>query len=180
VRFGACEAEPSRNLAWAPNQSRGTMSLILRLRAAPRPCLRTPTGSRRLVRSAALPTPYSKPHALLLKCNPLIITASARPFSSSSLASFFSSPFRRTISPVPQPKEPNEDADKNEVAPETPRPAQPTLRENIYTIPNLLTLSRIAACPIIGYAILHDQFWLSTSLLAYASFSDWVRYSSPV
>jgi hypothetical protein len=49
------------------------------------------------------------------------------------------------------------------------------IRENIYTWPNLLTTSRILACPVIGWAILHDEFYLSTSLLLYAGLSDWVR-----
>jgi hypothetical protein len=51
----------------------------------------------------------------------------------------------------------------------------PAVHENIYTLPNALTLSRIAACPVIGWAILHDEFYLSTGLLVYAGLSDWVR-----
>ncbi|KAA1470188.1 hypothetical protein DENSPDRAFT_797349 [Dentipellis sp. KUC8613] len=49
---------------------------------------------------------------------------------------------------------------------------KPTLHENIYTIPNLLTLSRIAACPILGYSILQNDFVTATGLLAYAGFTD--------
>ena len=51
---------------------------------------------------------------------------------------------------------------------------KPYLRENIYTIPNLLTVSRILACPILGWSILHDDFRLATGLLAYAGISDLV------
>lgn len=58
-------------------------------------------------------------------------------------------------------------------------PAKPklteTLRENIYTIPNLLTVSRILACPVLGYAIVQDNFVLASSLLVYAGLTDLVR-----
>ncbi|GAW01132.1 CDP-alcohol phosphatidyltransferase-domain-containing protein [Lentinula edodes] len=49
---------------------------------------------------------------------------------------------------------------------------KPALRENIYTIPNLLTASRILACPAIGWSILQGQFDLATSLLVYAGLTD--------
>ena len=52
--------------------------------------------------------------------------------------------------------------------------ARPTLRENIYTIPNLLTVSRILACPALGWSIFHDDFYLATGLLVYAGLSDLV------
>lgn len=52
---------------------------------------------------------------------------------------------------------------------------KPTIRENIYTIPNLLTVSRIFACPVLGWSILQGDFVLSTSLLVYAGVSDLVR-----
>ncbi|EPT03049.1 hypothetical protein FOMPIDRAFT_1022636 [Fomitopsis schrenkii] len=49
-----------------------------------------------------------------------------------------------------------------------------TLRENIYTIPNLLTVSRIIACPVLGWAIVHDNFEFATALLVYAGLTDTV------
>lgn len=59
------------------------------------------------------------------------------------------------------------------------QPAKPKLterlRENIYTYPNLLTVSRILACPVLGWAIVQDNFVLATSLLAYAGLTDLVR-----
>ncbi|KZT21622.1 CDP-diacylglycerol--glycerol-3-phosphate 3-phosphatidyltransferase [Neolentinus lepideus HHB14362 ss-1] len=48
------------------------------------------------------------------------------------------------------------------------------LRENIYTWPNLLTLSRIVACPILGYTIVKGDFVSATSLLVYAGLTDLV------
>ncbi|KAI0642181.1 CDP-alcohol phosphatidyltransferase-domain-containing protein [Trametes meyenii] len=50
----------------------------------------------------------------------------------------------------------------------------PTIRENIYTLPNLLTLSRIVACPVLGWSIVHDDFYLATGLLVYAGLTDLV------
>ncbi|KIY44937.1 hypothetical protein FISHEDRAFT_67198 [Fistulina hepatica ATCC 64428] len=47
-----------------------------------------------------------------------------------------------------------------------------TIRENIYTIPNVLTLSRIISCPVLAWAIVDGHFVLATSLLAYAGFTD--------
>ncbi|KAI0166229.1 hypothetical protein GGR57DRAFT_445924 [Xylariaceae sp. FL1272] len=47
-----------------------------------------------------------------------------------------------------------------------------TPHENIYTIPNLLTFSRLIATPFIGYAILHDAHTLALGLFAYAGVSD--------
>ncbi|PAV19682.1 phosphatidyl synthase [Pyrrhoderma noxium] len=46
-------------------------------------------------------------------------------------------------------------------------------RENIYTLPNALTLSRILSCPLLGYSILDGNFTLATGILAYAGISDW-------
>ncbi|KAI1412985.1 hypothetical protein F5Y13DRAFT_40133 [Hypoxylon sp. FL1857] len=50
----------------------------------------------------------------------------------------------------------------------------PTLtpHENIYTVPNLLTFSRLVAAPFIGYAILHDAHVWALGLFAYAGVSD--------
>lgn len=51
------------------------------------------------------------------------------------------------------------------------------LHENIYTIPNALTVSRIIACPFLGYFIVKGDFVNATWLLAYAGISDWVSSS---
>ncbi|KAG9002252.1 hypothetical protein FRB90_011419 [Tulasnella sp. 427] len=47
-----------------------------------------------------------------------------------------------------------------------------TLRENIYTIPNFLTLTRIAACPVLGWSIVTGNFELATGLVVYAGLTD--------
>ena len=51
---------------------------------------------------------------------------------------------------------------------------KPSLRENIYTFPNLLTVSRIVACPVLGWSILSDNYPAATCLLLYAGITDWV------
>ncbi|KAL8280938.1 hypothetical protein RQP46_006617 [Phenoliferia psychrophenolica] len=47
-------------------------------------------------------------------------------------------------------------------------------RENIYTIPNALTVSRILACPAIGYFVLEGQLGTATALLFVAGVTDLV------
>jgi cardiolipin synthase len=59
-------------------------------------------------------------------------------------------------------------------------PQKPTIRENIYTIPNLLTASRIFACPVLGWSILNGDHYLATGLLAYAGLTDLVRSICPL
>lgn len=52
-------------------------------------------------------------------------------------------------------------------------PLSPNLRhENIYTIPNLLTFSRIFAAPVIGYLILNDHHIWALGLFGYAGLTD--------
>ncbi|KAI9465662.1 hypothetical protein BJY52DRAFT_476700 [Lactarius psammicola] len=51
---------------------------------------------------------------------------------------------------------------------------KPSLRENIYTFPNLLTVSRIAACPALGWSVLSDNYSAATCLLLYAGITDWL------
>ncbi|KAK0722708.1 hypothetical protein B0T26DRAFT_739843 [Lasiosphaeria miniovina] len=45
-------------------------------------------------------------------------------------------------------------------------------RENIYTIPNWLTASRLVAAPFVGYCILHDHYAWALGLFAYAGITD--------
>jgi hypothetical protein len=55
---------------------------------------------------------------------------------------------------------------------------KPTIKENIYTLPNLLTLTRIFSCPILGWSILDGNYHLATGLLFYAGLTDLVGVSS--
>ncbi|KAH6915819.1 phosphatidyl synthase [Coprinopsis sp. MPI-PUGE-AT-0042] len=65
--------------------------------------------------------------------------------------------------PIPPP-EPQQDGGSSKLA----------KRENIYTIPNALTVSRIISCPILGWAILDGNYTFATGLLLYAGLTDWV------
>lgn len=51
---------------------------------------------------------------------------------------------------------------------------QLTPHENIYTVPNILTLSRLVAAPVIGYLVLHDYHAWAVGLFAYAGITDLV------
>jgi cardiolipin synthase len=46
--------------------------------------------------------------------------------------------------------------------------------ENIYTIPNILTVTRLVAAPIVGYLILHGHHVWAVGLFAYAGITDLV------
>lgn len=54
------------------------------------------------------------------------------------------------------------------------RALSPISHEKIWTIPNILTFSRLFAAPVIGYFLLHDQHLWAFSLFAYASATDLV------
>ncbi|PPQ78682.1 hypothetical protein CVT25_010703 [Psilocybe cyanescens] len=51
-------------------------------------------------------------------------------------------------------------------------PKKLAIRENIYTLPNLLTVSRICACPVLAWSIVDGNYYLATGLLAYAGLTD--------
>jgi len=52
--------------------------------------------------------------------------------------------------------------------------AQLTPHEDIYTIPNILTFTRLIAAPVIGYLVLHDYHAWAVGLFAYAGITDLV------
>jgi CDP-alcohol phosphatidyltransferase len=51
---------------------------------------------------------------------------------------------------------------------------RPVKRENIYTIPNLLTVGRIVLAPIIGYHIMALNFYTASALLVVGGFTDFL------
>lgn len=111
-------------------------------------------------------------HLHHLRTSPSSVCGPFRAFSLSTRVGYASS--KPPSAPTEEKPEVSNKLDASDIA----KDDGGTLHENIYTIPNLLTVSRILACPILGYAILHDNFYLSTSLLVYASLSDWVCSSS--
>lgn len=50
----------------------------------------------------------------------------------------------------------------------------PKTHENIYTVPNILTFSRLVAAPLVGYFLVHDYHTAALSLFAYAGITDLV------
>ncbi|KAK0569465.1 hypothetical protein OC861_000953 [Tilletia horrida] len=49
---------------------------------------------------------------------------------------------------------------------------KPKLSENIYTLPNLLTMSRLLTCPIIGWQVLEGNMKTATALLFFSAITD--------
>ena len=47
-------------------------------------------------------------------------------------------------------------------------------RENIYNVPNILTVSRLVAAPVTAYLLVHDHFNWALGLFAYAGITDLV------
>lgn len=92
-------------------------------------------------------------------------------------------PFRIAVPRLSSSKDDAAAAPKNQV--KVPLPATDVkpkieLRENIYTIPNFLTVSRIIACPFLGYFIVQGNFTAATALLVYAGATDWVGSVVPM
>ena len=49
-------------------------------------------------------------------------------------------------------------------------------KENIKTIPNMLTLGRILSTPLIGYLVVHQSFTWALGLFVCAGITDMVIY----
>ncbi|KAE8353531.1 CDP-alcohol phosphatidyltransferase-domain-containing protein [Aspergillus coremiiformis] len=50
----------------------------------------------------------------------------------------------------------------------------PSSHENIYTVPNILTFTRLVAAPLVGYFLVHDYHQAALALFAYAGITDLV------
>ncbi|KAB8254694.1 hypothetical protein BDV32DRAFT_142641 [Aspergillus pseudonomiae] len=50
----------------------------------------------------------------------------------------------------------------------------PSSHENIYTVPNILTMTRLVAAPLVGYFLVHDYHQAALALFAYAGITDLV------
>ncbi|GAA5946164.1 hypothetical protein JCM3775_006302 [Rhodotorula graminis] len=72
--------------------------------------------------------------------------------------------------PTPPPRAPDDTPPPLAAASSKPNEA----RENPYTIPNAITVARMAACPVIGYYILEGDLSTATALLFVAGVSDLV------
>lgn len=89
--------------------------------------------------------------------------------------------FRRTFASSrrslqqPTPRTDHDRGPEEKAEPSVNGKLQAARKEKIWTIPNALTVSRILSCPVLGYAILHDNFYVATGLLVYAGLTDVVR-----
>ncbi|KAG5988429.1 hypothetical protein E4U54_004666 [Claviceps lovelessii] len=54
----------------------------------------------------------------------------------------------------------------------SPSVARDVIHEDIYTIPNFLTFTRLVAAPVVGYLVLHDSHAWAVGLFAYAGITD--------
>lgn len=50
----------------------------------------------------------------------------------------------------------------------------PEIHENVYTIPNILTFTRLISAPVIGYMILHGEVSLALALFTYSCVTDFL------
>lgn len=50
----------------------------------------------------------------------------------------------------------------------------PEIHENIYTLPNLLTLTRLVSAPVVGYMILHGEVSLALAVFSYSCVTDFL------
>ncbi|KAL7008022.1 hypothetical protein EMMF5_002204 [Cystobasidiomycetes sp. EMM_F5] len=113
-----------------------------------------------LRRGAAL---HLRPQQRVSQCSPLAFRCATRNFVKTATAKNDGKELAQHHASPP----------KQEEAAKSPVP-KPEPRENIYTIPNLLTVSRIVACPFLGYAIVQGDFKMATGLLVYAGATDWI------
>ncbi|KAK7686198.1 hypothetical protein QCA50_010418 [Cerrena zonata] len=123
---------------------------------------RTPSHNTRITRLR------HDPIASSTACLPITSPHNLRPryFSRSLL--------RLTSHNDPKPPILPERKDESPLEVKDKKPTLATIRENIYTIPNLLTVSRILACPVLGWSIINNDFTLATGLLVYAGLTDLV------
>jgi cardiolipin synthase (CMP-forming) len=91
----------------------------------------------------------------------LLLTATYQRSFSTSTFNLTQQPSNPAPTSSPQPKKPL-----------IPSIKSLTKHENIYTIPNILTFSRLLVAPLVGYFTLNHQPILALSLFAYAGFTD--------
>ncbi|KAK7208596.1 phosphatidyl synthase [Myxozyma melibiosi] len=55
-----------------------------------------------------------------------------------------------------------------------PKPTRAVFRENIYTLPNILTFTRLVAAPVVGILVLRSNHVAATAVFLYACVTDWL------
>ena len=127
-----------------------------------------------------LPKPLARSFARALcqrKSLNSLFTSPHRPLSFNPRSNFFAAPraFSTTLLRRQQQQPARRDEKDEDGSVATSSSGKPSIRENIYTIPNFLTASRILACPVLGWSILDSNYELATGLLVYAGLTDLVR-----
>ncbi|TNY19589.1 phosphatidyl synthase [Rhodotorula diobovata] len=150
---------PARTLCSSP--ALRAASLRVRLLQT-RPAVASPRSSP--------PSPHLAPSRLLsLSARPRCV-----PSRSQTVARLLSTtPTPTPPPPAPAPKPPLP-ADDPPSPPAASSVKTPEARENPYTLPNAITVARMAACPVIGYYILEGDLATATGLLFVAGVSDLV------
>ncbi|SNX84674.1 related to CRD1 - cardiolipin synthase [Melanopsichium pennsylvanicum] len=97
-----------------------------------------------------------------------VISLALKPYIPNLLRTFTSTHLARTQPPS---QTPSTSTTRSESAPTSTPPQQP-LSEDILTIPNLLTISRLALTPYIGYLVATHHFVPAVTLLFIASVTD--------
>ncbi|RAK79719.1 cardiolipin synthase [Aspergillus fijiensis CBS 313.89] len=72
------------------------------------------------------------------------------------------------------PKETQNTEPKSKTAAILSKIPRPTTHENIYTVPNILTLTRLVAAPLVGYFLVQGHHTAALGLFAYAGITDLV------
>lgn len=62
----------------------------------------------------------------------------------------------------------------NGTTPADQEPGKKERFENILTIPNFLTVSRMAMCPLLGYLVIQQSYWPAFGLFVVAGITDLV------
>jgi len=114
--------------------------------------------------------------ALLRTSADWVLTVSSSPLPTT--ISTYLRYFATLPNPKPTQKPPSPPSAHTSPSPPPPKPPLKRLlslpHENIYTLPNILTFSRLLAAPLIGYLVLHDAHAWAIGLFAYAGITDLV------
>lgn len=94
-----------------------------------------------------------------------ILSRASQPSPSSAAPTSSTSPTPPSATPPPKKRRPIKEIRERILSTLTPH-------ENIYTVPNFLTFSRLLAAPVVGYLVLHDQHVWALGLFAYAGITD--------
>jgi len=132
-----------------------------------RPLSATPRSVKACLNSSLL-----RPSSVLLinACLPRHLTCTSRQPAAASFHRTFARSSRSFQQQTPRTDHDREPGEKtNPSINEGPHAVR---AEKVWTIPNVLTISRILSCPALGYAVLIDDFYVATGLLVYAGLTD--------